>query len=229
MQLQCCYALGHCEASILLAWYYIGARTPLPHGIISNKPTHNYTIILLNMACSTQSAGIVSALTFPLWSSLPVELKEIVLKHRLVPCKQPITARMHAHIYGPLLAKLMSVSAEMHELVVATYYRCDTFEISRSRLGSAGFNWFRLPPTTIGRRLHHIQLKIELPSLRNFHNLDRFFRLNDDIGHDNHEELDAPANLRLARAKHAQKTGVVMMPCTNVAGGTSYVDRDDVW
>jgi hypothetical protein len=96
------------------------------------------------MASSTQSAGaIVSAITFPFWSSLPVELKEIVLQQHLVPRKQPMTARMHNLMYGPLLCKLSSVGKEMHQLAVKTYYRCNTFEVSprswapRPKLGSA--------------------------------------------------------------------------------------------
>jgi hypothetical protein len=186
------------------------------------------------MASSTQSANAaittMATRTFHFYLRLPVELQEMVLRQHLVPRKQPVTARMHNLIYGPLLSKLASVGREMYELAVRTYYNCKTFEISRSMLSSAGYVWFRFPAALFGRHLRHIELHIIPPT--SFGGLDDYCGLLQQKGlvtEKEHTIRDSASILRLVRPKRTQELGVTMMvPYTSGANGTSYVSQEEV-
>jgi hypothetical protein len=79
----------------------------------------------------TASTSNMAPSTFDHFSSLPLELKEEILRYTL-PNNAKINARTHEIMFGPRLISLSLVSRDLHDLAIKTYYQDNIVNYSRS-------------------------------------------------------------------------------------------------
>jgi hypothetical protein len=106
-------------------------------------------------------ANAAAGPSFHGWSRLPIELKLLILSHRLT-LKRPLNAQTHASHSLRALLPLTLASKTMHDMALEVYYGSNTIVASRTRNIMGSTCWTR-PKASVAHWVRKLEVHIDVP------------------------------------------------------------------